>query len=165
MLDSNYVIGLTDGEGSFTFHLNTHPRRRNRMEPRFYIKLQECDKIVLDEVQKFFGCGKVYFQKDKRPNHSHCYRFEVGNRYDLLTVIIPFFKKFRLMTPSKRKDFELFCEAMELYKERKHLSQEGRETLRRIKSKMHVGSLDAGNPLVQWERGKQEIYHIPPVKS
>ena len=137
MLDSNYVVGLTDGEGSFTFRLNVNPSRRNRMEPRFYIKLQAKDKSLIDEVQKFFGCGKVYIQRDRRPRHSDCYRFEIGNRYDLLSVIIPFFRRHPLYIPSKQKDFELFCRAMELFRAGEHLTEEGMRQLETIKAEMH----------------------------
>lgn len=137
MLDSSYVVGLVDGEGSFTFRLNANPKRRNRMEPRFYIKLQDRDKSLLDELRQFFGCGKVYFQRDVRPNHRNCYRFEVGNRYDLLNRIVPFFKENFLKAPTKHSDFERFCEAMELYARGDHLTKDGMIRLQEIKSKMH----------------------------
>ena len=46
MLNNDYVVGLVDGEGSFTVYVH-NPRstkivkRRVRVEPRFYLKLQE----------------------------------------------------------------------------------------------------------------------------
>jgi len=74
MLNSNYIIGLVDGEGSFTVYIrnpkeNKSVKRRAKAEPRFYLKLVEKDKKILYELKKFFGCGNVYFQKDKRENH------------------------------------------------------------------------------------------------
>lgn len=73
MLNNDYIVGLVDGEGSFTFHLNTNPTRRNRVEPRFYLKLRAEDKTLLDSLKNFFQCGQVYIQRDSRPNHSLCY--------------------------------------------------------------------------------------------
>ena len=74
----DYIIGLVDGEGSFTVYVR-HPEkvsltRRVQIEPKFYLKLIEKDKEILYGLQKFFGCGSVYFQKDNRPNHQNCYR-------------------------------------------------------------------------------------------
>ncbi|MDI6916120.1 MAG: LAGLIDADG family homing endonuclease, partial [Desulfitobacteriaceae bacterium] len=74
MLNPDYIVGLVDGEGSFTVYIKNPNnkekiKRRVRAEPRFYIKLIDKDKDILYEFKKFFGCGNVYFQKDTRPNH------------------------------------------------------------------------------------------------
>ena len=142
MLNHNYIIGLVDGEGSFTVYiknpdLNKDVKRRVRAEPRFYLKLIEKDKNILYELKRFFNCGNVYFQKDKRPNHQNCYRYEIANRNDLENVIIPFFKRYKLRLTSKRKDFEIFCEIMKRIKNREHLTDSGLRNLYQIKQKMH----------------------------
>ena len=113
MLHPNYILGLIDGEGSFTVYVRNPEEkkkvvRRVKVEPRFYVKLIERDKSVLYELQKFFGCGNVYFQGDKRKNHQDCYRYEVANREDLRKKVIPFFRKNQLRFPSKQKDFQIF---------------------------------------------------------
>ena len=141
-LTPEYIVGLVDGEGSFTVYVrdpkSVKPtQRRVMVEPKFYVKLVGKDKEILERLQKFFGCGSVYFQKDNRANHQHCYRYEVYNRNDLLSVIIPFFKKHRLQFPSKRTDFELFCEMMEMIKREEHLSEKGLMRLFEIKQRMH----------------------------
>ena len=94
MLSSDYIVGLVDGEGSFTVYVRnnkTKSHRRALVEPRFYIKLIEKDKQILSDIQKFFGCGSIYQQNDKRPNHQNCCRYEVYNRSHLNDIIIPFF--------------------------------------------------------------------------
>ena len=97
-INPNYIVGLVDGEGSFTVYVkdpdsSKKVKRRTKVEPRFFLKLNEKDKKVLYELRKFFGCGNVYFQKDNRPNHRDCYRYEVSNRKDLNKTVIPFFVK------------------------------------------------------------------------
>lgn len=141
-LRKDYIVGLVDGEGSFTAYVrnlaeSTERIRRVRIEPRFYVKLVEKDKAVLDELKNYFGCGEVYFQKDVRKNHHHCYRFEVFNRQDLEKVIIPFFKKNKLLFPSKQKDFEIFCEVMRRIKNKEHLTSKGLQKIFKLKQKMH----------------------------
>lgn len=141
-LTKDYIVGLVDGEGSFTAYVrnldqSTEKVRRTRIEPKFYIKLIEPDKAVLDALRNYFGCGNVYFQKDTRKNHQHCYRFEVFARKDLEDKIIPFFKENPLRFPSKRKDFEIFCELMKRIKAGKHLTNSGLKRIFALKQKMH----------------------------
>ena len=142
MLNSNYIIGLVDGEGSFTVYIrnpkDSKPvKRRVKAEPRFYVKLIEKDKKILYELKKFFGCGNVYFQRDKRKNHQNCYRYEVASRKDIENIIIPFFREHQLKICSKKKDFRIFCKIVNLMKRGKHLENKGLQELYKIKQEMH----------------------------
>src|SRR3990167_5086186 len=142
MINPDYIVGLVDGEGSFTVFIRNNNqqkpvKRRVYVEPRFYIKLIEKDKDILYKLKEFFGCGSVYFQKDVRPNHQNCYRYEVFNRTELENIIIPFFRKNKLKFVSKRNDFEIFCELMERFKKKEHHTLDGLRNLYKIKAKMH----------------------------
>src|SRR3989344_2291926 len=141
-IDANYIVGLTDGEGSFTAYVKNpdvskEVARRTKVEPRFYIKLIEKDKKILYDLKKFFGCGNVYFQKDKRANHQNCYRYEVANRNDLQKIIIPFFKRNSLKLRSKSGDFEIFCRIMVMVMKNDHLKDAGLRKIYNLKQKMH----------------------------
>jgi hypothetical protein len=134
VLNSEYVIGLVDGEGSFSVRI-PDAKRRAKVELTFSLKLRHQDKEILEELQKFFGCGNIYIQRDKRKNHSLCYRFEVHNKKDIISKIIPFFEKNSPKIPSRKTDFELFRQIAEL-------SQKDNSDLREIqilKEKMHWG--------------------------
>jgi len=142
MLDPNYIVGLVDGEGSFTVYIRNPDlkqsiKRRVKAEPRFYSKLGQKDKDILYELKKFFNCGNIYFQRDRRKNHQDCYRYEVANRNDLEKIIIPFFKRNKLRLVSKRKDFTIFCRIMERIIRKEHLTRSGLKNLYQLKQKMH----------------------------
>jgi hypothetical protein len=141
-LDPAYVVGLVDGEGSFTIYVRDPDAekkvaRRVVVEPKFYIKLIERDKDILYALQDFFGCGSVYFQKDNRPNHQHCYRYEVFRWEELRTIIIPFFTQNKLKFASKRHDFEIFCAMMKLLAQGSHRTEKGLRELFKLKQRMH----------------------------
>ena len=141
-LTPDYVVGLVDGEGSFTCYVKDpdsqkQVKRRTKVEPRFFLKLIERDKKILDELKRFFGCGNVYFQKDTRANHQNCYRFEVSNRHDLETKIIPFFKRNSLKLRSKNGDFEIFCRIFEMIMNNDHFTDQGLRKIYALKQKMH----------------------------
>jgi hypothetical protein len=141
-LSPEYVVGLVDGEGSFTIYVRNpdvkkNVTRRVVVEPKFYLKLIERDKEILLTLQRFFGCGSVYFQKDTRPNHQHCYRYEVFRWEELQTKIIPFFKQHKLRLASKKHDFEVFCEMMRLLTKGAHKTEKGLRKLFTLKQQMH----------------------------
>jgi len=141
-LTPEYVVGLVDGEGSFTIYVRNPDiekkvARRVVVEPKFYIKLIERDKDILYALQDFFGCGSVYFQKDTRPNHQHCYRYEVFRWEELQTIIIPFFKQNPLKFASKRLDFKVFCSMMKLLAKGSHRTESGIRELFKLKQQMH----------------------------
>ena len=141
-LKPEYIAGLVDGEGSFTVYVRNPDAielrsRRVVVEPKFYLKLIERDKEVLYALQDFFGCGSVYFQKDTRPNHQNCYRFEVYRWDDLTDIIIPFFKKNQLRLASKRNDFEVFVRMMSLLNTGTHKTKKGLSKLFDLKQHMH----------------------------
>jgi len=141
-LNPEYVVGLVDGEGSFTVYVRNPDTKKNAVrrvvvEPKFYIKLIERDKEILLALQRFFGCGSVYFQKDTRPNHQNCYRYEVFRWEELQTIIIPFFKQNRLKFASKRSDFETFCLMMNLLSKKVHRTDQGLRKLFQLKQQMH----------------------------
>jgi hypothetical protein len=131
-----------DGEGSFTVYIRDPnkekvAKRRVIVEPKFYLKLIEKDKNILNQLKEYFGCGSVYFQKDNRPNHQNCYRYEVFNWNDLEKIIIPFFKENELKLESKKKDFEIFCEIFQRLRSGEHREKSGLKRLYKMKQRMH----------------------------
>lgn len=133
MLNKDYIVGLVDGEGSFYVRLNKDKRRRNKVELKFSLKLRHQDKEILELLKSFFDCGNIYIQRDKRPKHALCYRFEVNKREDIINKIIPFFETNPPRIQSRLKDFELFKQiADSLQKETIDL-----EKIQDLKEQMH----------------------------
>jgi len=138
----DYIVGLIDGEGSFTVYVkdpksSKKVKRRTKVEPRFYVKLNERDKSILYDLKKFFGCGNVYFQKDSRVNHRDCYRYEVTKRVDLEKIIIPFFERNSLRLMTKARDFGIFYRIMKMVSKGEHLKESRLKRIYEIKQRMH----------------------------
>ncbi|TSA45380.1 hypothetical protein D4R51_01935 [bacterium] len=146
MLTADYIVGLTDGEGSFTVYLHPPHKKRFRYTPyyrvewHYYIKLKDDDLSLLMKVRKFFRCGNVYFQKEKRVNHKNCYRFEVSSYRDVTDVIIPFFRKHQPQCPSRRNDFRILCRIHKIVSNKRgcHLTDVNVESIKKLKMQMHV---------------------------
>lgn len=138
MVSNDYLVGLTDGEGCFYIGVR-YPKgahKTPRVEPHFYIKLRGDDLPLLEEVRAAFGCGAIYYQNEKRLNHSECYRFEVNALRDLKEKIIPFFNKYPLHS-KKNKEFQLFKTIFQLVQKREHKTPTGLKEIEKLKSEMN----------------------------
>jgi hypothetical protein len=82
-----YVAGLVDGEGSFW-------RENGTKKFRFAVKMKD-EHDLMEDLQDFFNCGKVYAREDKRTG-STMVRYRVADTRDLARTIIPFFNEYQI---------------------------------------------------------------------
>ena len=138
-VSKDYIVGLTDGEGCFYVNVSkTNAYKAGfRVQLHFHLKLQEIDQDLLWKICNSLQCGNVYFQKEKRKNHSQCYRFTVSSKKDIFSKIIPFFKENPLQTTSKKASFDIFCQIADLVENDVHLTVKGIDKIRSLKSKMN----------------------------
>jgi hypothetical protein len=139
ILSADYVVGLTDGEGCFYVNIwkSSAYRAGAGVQVHFHIKLSERDRELLEAVRETFGCGAVYYQKETRVNHTQCYRYTVHSQRDIIGVVIPFFQQYPLQLPSKRSSFKIFCQIVNLVEQKRHLTKEGIEEIRKLKAMMN----------------------------
>lgn len=139
IVPADYVVGITDGEGCFYVNLGKSSAYKTgwRVQMHFHLKLQEKDQELLWKVCNTLNCGNVYFQKEQRKNHTHCYRYSVSAWRDIESILIPFFKKHQLQTASKRENFAIFCQIADLVSQEMHLTREGIEKIRTLKNSMN----------------------------
>ena len=134
-LDASWISGFTDGEGCFHISINSIPGMSLGWQvlPEFRIVQHEKDESVLYKIKDYFGFGDV---KINRTDH-HGTRKEFRVRgIENLNKIIEFFRKYSLNT-SKRKDFEVFSQVIELMKKKEHLTREGLDNIAKLISEMN----------------------------
>ena len=140
MLSDDYIVGLTDGEGSFCVFLRKPAKAtwKTRVECHFYVKMREDELPLLQEVKDFFRCGRISFQKEYRQNQRDNYRYQVSNLRDLSTIIIPFFEKNQLYSTARKKDFNLLRQIIILMNSEAHRTPQGLARIQQLKSQMHT---------------------------
>lgn len=143
MLNPWYLTGLVDGEGSFCITISKHKTKKLGFDPRlsFEIEMIIEDKPLLEEVKETLKCGNVYTLSYERYGWRPHAKFSTKSQKEIFDKIIPFFKKYP-MKGKKRKDFEFFCEAAEMFRRKEHLNIEGINKLRNIQSKMNLRKKD-----------------------
>ena len=138
-LHPQYITGFVDGEGSFHVAIYKDQRMKAGIKiiPEFHISQRVSSKYVLDEIQKFFGCG--YVKENHATNkRDTTYVYVVRNRKDLLEIIIPFFEKHSLKT-EKKNDFELFAKVVRSMNDGLHSTEVGAKKILSLAYQMNQG--------------------------
>jgi len=135
---SFWILGFTDGEGCFTVSCinNLTTKFGKQIFPEFVITQSSKSLEVLEEIQKFFGCGSIVLNKRYDNHREHLYKFCVRSISELDSEIIPFFDKFQLKT-SKNNDFKIFRKIIKMMKAKKHFSEKGFNQILQFASEMN----------------------------
>ena len=129
--DPYWLAGFTSGEGclavsvrkSATYKLN------ERVELIFQITQHTRDEVLIRSLIKYFDCGRVSKTRE-------IIDYQVSRFSDLENKIIPFFKEYQILG-AKSKDFNDFCNVNQIVKEKKYLTKEGLEQIKKIKDGMN----------------------------
>jgi len=134
-LNESWIVGFTDGEGCFHISINKIPEMSLGWQvlPEFRIVQHEKDEMLLHKIKDYFGFGSVTTNR----TDFHGTRKEFRARgLENLNKIVDFFNKNNLQT-SKRKDFEIFSEVIELMNNHEHLNKEGLDKIAKLISGMN----------------------------
>ena len=133
-----YLVGFAEGEGCFAIIITKHKTKKTKKDAClcFEIELRADDRPVLELIQKRLGCGRIVVLNYQRYGWKPHVKFVVRKQKDIFFRVIPFFKKFPLKG-KKAKDFELFCQAAEIFRKKEHLSEEGINRLLKIREFMN----------------------------
>jgi len=121
-----WVVGFIDGEGCFSVTIQKSRSMTTGWQifPELAVTQGEKSLPALYDLQRFFGCGRIFVNRRNDNHREHLYRFCVRSVADLREKITPFFQENPPRT-AKRKDFEKFVRVLDLMKEGKHLNFEG----------------------------------------
>ena len=136
-LPSSYVSGLVDGEGCFHIALTKNSTFKAEFQVRaiFSIKLHMKDLMLLERIKSFYGVGTIHIRKGKS---AGCAIYSIQSYKELVSVIIPFFDKYPLLT-QKKGDYLLFKFALGIINKGEHLTKQGLSKLISIKASMNLG--------------------------
>lgn len=136
--DTDWLAGFVSGEGNF-FILITQSKAfktGSQVLLRFTVSQHSRDTQLVESFTKFLGCGRV------RPNSDNsAVHFVITKFSDIDENIIPFFDKYKIVG-EKSKDFNDFCLAAKLIKNKEDLTETGLNQIIEIKSGMNKGRSD-----------------------
>jgi len=144
-----YLVGFVDGEGSFSVSIKKLPTAKFGwiVDPCFQVYQHKKNVHILELFKKFFQAGYI---KPKSPT-SNTYVFTISQRRALQEKVIPFFKKYKLLT-SKWEEFCKFAQIIEKMEKGEHRNLEGLKEIVEIACSMN-------------ELGKQRKYSLTKILS
>jgi intein-encoded DNA endonuclease-like protein len=137
-LPGEYVAGFIDGEGCFTIVISKHRTKKLGVDARlhFQIELRSDDLEILQQIQKTLDCGRIYHLNYERYGWNPHVELKVSSIREITDKLIPFLNQYPLRA-KKRLSYQYFLQAVEIFKDKQHLTLEGIEQLRNIRKKMN----------------------------
>ncbi len=159
-LEPHWVVGFVDGEGCFcvSIHRNPYVRKTRgwQLHPVFQVSQHERHRTVLEELQSFFGCGRI---RSKGPRSS-VLAYAVDSLRDLEITILPFFECNRLIV--KGSDFAIFAELVRVIRRKEHLTDSGFERAVRLAYGMNAVGKQRSRPIEAVLAGSSETARQAP---
>jgi len=129
-----YLAGFVDGEGSFNVSLSKKSDYRSgwQITPSFNVSQRDGTNLFL--LKKHLGCGRIKRRQDG------IWIFVVENPRVIKEKILPFFRKFRLLSSKGKTNFSIFSQIVEMLDEDEHLTTNGLEKIVKLREKLNEGS-------------------------
>jgi hypothetical protein len=137
-LDPWWIVGFVDGEGCFSISIlkNLTTKAKVQVFPEFVVTQGAKSLSVLEALQQYFGCGKIYENRRTDNHRENLYRYCVRSKQDLQTKIIPFFDDYHLKT-AKNNDFLVFKQVISIIEKKDHLRTVGLDSIRTLVATMN----------------------------
>ena len=131
--DPYWLSGFTSAEGSFMIAIKKSPTHSlgYLVHLELVITQHQRDGLLIKSFPYYFQCGRVENLKNKATVNFRVSKFQ--DNYD---KIIPFFKKYPIWGV-KALDFADWCKVAEIIKDKKHLTEEGFEKIKKIRAGMN----------------------------
>ena len=131
--DPNWLAGFTTGEGCFYIKISkssSHIIGFN-VQLAFQLTQHNKDELLLRSLIEFFNSGSIFKNGDSLV-------FKVTKFSDLHNKIVPFFKDYPILG-AKSNDFFDWITALNLMKNKAHLTEEGLKSIQILKAGMNTG--------------------------
>lgn len=136
-IDYNWIAGFFTGEGCFFINISKSKTHKLGYTLMLQINVSQHikDKLLMNNLISILGCGKIHERIHRKMIDLRISKFQ-----DIYTKIIPILNEHKIKG-IKSLDFEDFCRAAELVNKGSHLTLEGLEKIRKIKSGMNTNRI------------------------
>lgn len=130
--DPNWIAGFASGEACFFISVYKSEKSKLGSAVQLVLKITQHsrDRELLKKIKDYFSCGRVENRKTEACD------FTVNSFKSFNEIIIPFFEKYEI-EGIKHTNYEYFKEVVEIMKVKEHLTYEGLERIKEIKSNMN----------------------------
>ena len=129
-----FLAGFVEGEGSFNVSLRKKTDYKVSWQVVMSFNVSQKDPSVLYLLKNELGCGII---KTRKLDNLHSY--DVTKPEDITQKIIPYFKKFPVVSESKKTNFAIFCEIASLMEKGEHRNLIGLRQILSLREKLNEG--------------------------
>lgn len=158
-----FLAGFVEGEGSFNVSLRRKADYRVNWQVVMSFNVSQKDPTILYILKDELQCGII---KVRKRDGLHSY--DATNPEDLIKYVIPYFRKYPVLSESKRRNFIIFCKIAELMRMGEHKTQSGlkkilllRETINEGKGRKRKYSINDVFPIQE----SSETTRRPPMET
>ena len=132
-IDPHWLAGFTSGEGSFMIKITASKTHYIGFQVQLIFQLTQHsrDEKLMRSLIELLKSGRI-------TRRGEAVDIRATKYDDIVNKIIPFFKKYPILGV-KALDFADFCKVAEMMKDKKHLTAEGLDQIRKIKAGMNTG--------------------------
>lgn len=131
----NWLVGFVDGEGCFYVKI-TKRALLYKVTLSFALSQHSRDELLFIIIQNYLGYGII----EKVKTRPYAVTFVVYRFSDIHDKVIDFFHRYPLESV-KLLNFNDFCVIANSVKNKEHLTKEGVEKIKLIKSQMNTGRI------------------------
>ena len=129
-----FLAGFVEGEGSFNVSLRKKSDYKVGWQVVMSFNVSQRDSTLLQILQEELGCGII-----KVRTFDGLYSFDTTSPQDIIHKVIPFFKKYPVLSTSKKKNFAIFCQIAELMNKGEHKDMIGLRKILELREKINEG--------------------------
>lgn len=129
-----YFAGFADGEGSFNVSLRERDDHTMGWQVVLTFNVSQKESYILSQFKKILGCGKLVQRK-----RDGLFMYSVSNPLSLKERVIPFFRRFKFLSQTKKRNFSIFCQIVEMVFAKAHLTKDGLEEIVQLREELNVG--------------------------
>lgn len=136
-LDPHWISGFVSAEGNFDVRIPvTNSKLGYRVQLRFRVTQHNRDIQLMNKIVEYFNTGKVY-----NYNGRSAINITIVDFTAITEIIIPFFEKYPILGV-KFYDYSDWCKIHNFMINKAHLTIDGINSIKLIKSGMNTGRLN-----------------------
>lgn len=129
-----FLAGFVEGEGSFNVSLRKKPDYKVGWQVVMSFNVSQKDPTILRILKDTLSCGII---KVRKLDDLHSY--DVTNPADLTKRVIPYFKRYPVLSDSKIKNFAIFCKIANLMEKGRHRDISGLKEILELRELINEG--------------------------
>ena len=129
-----FLAGFVEGEGSFNVSLRKKTDYKVSWQVVMSFNVSQKNPSILYLLKNELGCGII---KTRKSDNLHSY--DVTRPEDIIRKVIPYFKRFPIVSESKKTNFAIFCEIAFLMEKGEHRNLPGLKQILSLREKLNEG--------------------------